>query len=361
MLFRSTESNGEATTATGLRAIINDLSLIDRFDVAWFFIVASVLALSPLTGAQRMWPASILGILAASVVLYARLRRRAREGARVQQWTLSMPAHSVLVVLLGALLLMAPTLRWLYGEYTDSIWRNPHGLLVAFFVVLLARHKLRQDPQVNPEASVWGFAFLIPACLLTVIDAGVRSHYIGVLGLLLLLPGLSLLLLGARRSRQLIFPLVLCIFLLPLPDGLSDPADLPNITSEIGESIVRATGTPVTRIGSRVSLASGGGIEVTQNCSGLSSFYSGCIFAILCIHATSSWPRRFALLVAPYALTALFNGIRVALLLLVSAHFGLEWKFSTPIHGLLGTASYLLVMAGIWLLSDRRSLRESLS
>jgi len=303
----------------------------------------------------------VLGAFGGAIVLVDRLRRRAEEGPRPRRSAIALPTVPVWVALAFSLAAFAPVLTWLYAEYTESIWADPHGLFVALFAILLGRHRLRDDPDPTPQASAWGFALLIPGCALAVLDAGIRSHYIGLLGLLLALPGLALLLLGTPRTRYLAFPLAVCLFLIPLPDGLGDPFFLPTLTSQIGVAITRAVGIPVALVDTRIELANGVGIEVGQNCSGLSYFYSGCALAFVCLGVTRSWPRRLALVAAPYLLAALGNGLRVALLLLVGGTIGLEWKLTTPFHGMVGSGIFLLVMAGIWLVSDRRALREALS
>jgi exosortase len=330
-------------------------------DAAWAAVVALLLALSPVTGAKRVIPSLVLGACGGGIALVDRLRRRAVEGPRPRRAAIAMPTGPVWAVLVCALAVFSPVLVWLYREYTESIWADPQGLFVAFFVVLLVRHRLRDDPDPTPQASAWGFALLLPGCALAVLDAGIRSHYIGLLGLLLALPGLALLLLGTRRTRRLAFPLALCLFLIPVPDGLGNPLDLPTLTSAIGAAIAQAAGMPVALVDTRLELANGVGIEVAQNCSGLSYFYGGCAFAFLCLGVTRSWPRRLALVAAPYGLAALGNGLRIALLVLVGGSVGLEWKLTTPFHGMVGSGIFLSVMAGIWLLSDRRALREELS
>ncbi|MCP5043419.1 MAG: exosortase/archaeosortase family protein [bacterium] len=330
-------------------------------DAAWFGMVSLLLILSPVTGAG--WPVAevALGVLGGGVALAIRLVLRRREAPGCEQWTLSMPAVSVWIAAIGLLAISGPTLAWLYERYTESIWRNPHGLFVAFFALLMVRHRLREDGECEADSSPWAFAWLMPGCLLIALDAGIRSHYISLFGLLLILPGLSLLFLGARRTRRMVFPLSFCVFLLPLPDGMGDPLYLPTLTSEIGASLAQIAGLDVERVGTRIAMEGGVGIEVTQNCSGLSFFYSGCALAYLCLGFTRSWPRRVAVLAAPYLLTTLANGLRIALLLLVGSSFGLDWKYDTPLHGALGTGAYLGVMLGIGLLSDFRRLREGLS
>jgi exosortase/archaeosortase family protein len=67
------------------------------------------------------------------------------------------------------------------------------------------------------------------------------------------------------------------------------------------------------------------------------------------------------MLAAPYLLSAAGNGLRVAGVMWAGDHYGIEWKDTTPWHGLLGTMVCWGVLLGIWLLSDRRALRETLS
>ncbi len=337
------------------------LSAATWVDLAWYVLISALLAASPVTGAGRVTAAVILGFVGGAGLLVIRLFLRAVEPPREARASFAPPAPSVWLLGAVVLLLMAPTFGWLYTQYIESIWRNPHGLFVAFFAALMIRHRLRTDAEQGEEASPWGFVFLAAGVSLVVLDAGMRSHYVAVVGFLLMIPGLLLLLFGTRRTRALAFPIAFCLFLMPVPDGMSDPLYLPTASSEIGAQMVRAIGIPVVRVGTRIALDSGGGIEVTQNCSGLSSFYSGCALAFLCLGFTRSWWRRVAIVAAPWLFTALSNGVRVAVLIWVGKYHGLDWKFDTPIHGILGTIAYLVVMFGIWLLSDKRALREGLA
>ncbi len=332
-----------------------------RADLGWFVLVSVLLAVSPITGAGRPVAAAVLGVVGGLGLLVIRLLLRAVEPPRPQHHTFARPAPAVWLLALAVVALMAPTLGWLYTQYIESIWRNPHGLFVAFFVVLLIRHRLRADADPSADTSPWGFVFLVLGAALVVLDAGMRSHYVAVVGFLLIIPGLLLLLFGARRTRALAFPIAFCLFLMPVPNGMSDPLYLPTFSSEIGMSLIRAVGIPVARVGTRIALDSGGGIEVTQNCSGLSAFYSGCALSFLCLGFTRSWWRRIAIVLAPYLFTVISNGVRIALLIWVGKYYGLDWKFDTPLHGILGTLAYIAVMVGIWLLADKRRLREGLA
>jgi exosortase len=324
-------------------------------------VVFVLLAASPLTGAKRLVPSLVLGLAGAALLLGVRLYSRGGEPERSRPAPIARPSPAVWCVIGLALATFAPTLGWLYHEYTASIWRNPHGIFVPFFAILLARHQLRDDTDGAPAASAWGFAWLLPGCALAVLDAGVRSHFLGLLGLLLALPGLSFLLLGSERTRRIAFPLALCAFMLPLPNGMRDPAYLPTLSADLGAHIAQLLGVSVIRTQTRLELAGGGFIEVSQNCSGLSFFYGGLALAAMCIGVARSWTRRVLLLASPYVLAVVANGVRIGVLLVVSDRIGMEWKFDTPIHGVLGTLAFYAVVVGVYLVSDRQALREALA
>ena len=59
-------------------------------------------------------------------------------------------------------------------------------------------------------------------------------------------------------------------------------------------------------MGTRIALDSGGGIEVTQNCSGLSAFHSGVALAFLCLGFTKSWWRRIGIVLASIVMVGVY-------------------------------------------------------
>ena len=133
----------------------------------------SLLAASPMTGSARMFPRSLLGTLGGAAVLVARLRRPRAVDAALAGFTFARPSPLAAALLAMGALAFAPTLAWLFAEYTHTIWRNGYGLFVPFFMILLARHTLRRDSSAEEESCAWGFAFLLPGLALAVLDAGV--------------------------------------------------------------------------------------------------------------------------------------------------------------------------------------------
>ena len=297
----NTSPTDSPVLASARRWRIPALAIPTLRDLRFAGFVALLLAISPTTGSARIWSSALLGGIGGLGFLAARLRRRALEVAVPDPArALAMPPPRVWIALAALALACAPTLGWLFEEYTDRVWRNAHGILLPVFMALLARSALRRDAGGPAEASAWGFAFLAPGLALVVLDAGVRSHYLSVIGLLLLLPGLSLLFLGARRTRLIAVPLALSIFAIPTPEAMSDPLGLTEATSAIAARLVHALGVPAIRHGTAFVLSDGGVLSVSQNCSGLSALHAAAALSLVLAYAARSWPHRILILLLPY-------------------------------------------------------------
>jgi exosortase len=348
-----------APAAETSRGVGRRFSRPSRADLAFSATVGTLFALSPLTGSARLLPSLVLGTLAGVAMLVARMRRpRAADVARAES-ALAMPSLPVWSVLVLAAAAFTPTVQWLYQQSTRDIWRNGHGVFVPFFVILLARHVLKRDTDPREESSAWSFALLVPGLALAVLDVGVRSHYLGTFGLLLALPGLSLLLLGARRTRAIAFPLALTLFLIPFTPPFENLVGLTIATADTVGPIIEILGLPVDRHESLLRLPNGV-MEIGQNCSGLSALHASFAFAALLAGTARSRWRGLLLLALAYPIVVLFNALRTVGLVWMVLRFGGE-VLHLPVHGLSGIATFAGSLLSLWLLADRRAFREAIS
>jgi len=228
-------------------------------------------------------------------------------------------------------------------------------------MVLLARHALRRDAQTGEESSAWGFAWLVPAVALVVADAGVGSLYLSAVALVFELKRLSLLLLGARRTRLLALPLALGVFLVPLPTLLEDAVGLRSATAALAKMMLDWTGAPVVWHQTHVRMPTSG-FNLTDNCSGFATLTASFAFAALLAVTARSRLRAALLLLAVYPAVALANGLRVAALVMLVLRFGYDPVIiTTPLHGLSGIAVVAVVLSGLWMCADRAAFREAIS
>jgi len=338
-------------------------------DLRFSALVALLLAVSPATGSARWWLSALLGIAGGAVVLALRVRRRRREGVLPapvggalagSAASPSRPSPLALASLLVVAVAFAPTLAWLFAEYTNTQWRNIHGVFVPLFVFLLARSALRHDPAPSrSEASPWGLLLLIAGLGLAVLDAGVRSRYLAAGGLILCLPGLSLLFLGARRTRLLAAPLALCVFALPVPEALEDPLGLNGLTAALADRLLDGWGMTVLRHHTAF-ITRNGPLNVSQNCSGLATLHAAAALSFVLAYTARSLPRRISIPLLVFPLTAFSNALRLLGIVVITDRVGLGF-LKTPLHGLSGLLVLWFALACLWLCADHRGLRESLS
>ena len=324
-------------------------------DLGWSLVWGFVFGAGPHSGAARLAVSLVAGTLVA-IGVFAALRYRSRrgggapaaEGPLVERASLTPPVWALLA---GCVAIFLPTLVWLFGEYTPGIWRNGHGLFVPIAIGVLVAARLREHRGAQEESSPWGLPLVALGALLAVVDAGVRSGYVGTLGLLLALPGVSLLLLGVRRTRRIAFPLALGIFLIPLPEHIPEPLALPSATAALAAPLLSALGFPVQQY-LTIFVMREGVFNISTNCSGVSTLYAAVFFSLLLGARMRSPLRRLALVLCTWPVTVLVNSLRAAFLLICADRFGIA-IVGTPIHGLSGIGTFWGVMLLLFLIAGR--------
>ena len=212
----------------------------------------------------------------------------------------------------------------------------------------LARNALRGD-QGPAESSAWGFLPLAGGLALAAIDANAQSRYSPRSGSLMALPGLSLLLLGARRTCALRVPLLIGILLVPIPYTVGTPLVLRTLTANGVLPLLHLLGFTAVREGTQLILPRQNFL-VADACSGVATLYASVASAmVLAALSTSHW-RRAALLLSAPLLAVAANVVRVTLLVLLAHAFGTE-LLDTAMHEASGVATFGIVL--VILLRDR--------
>jgi len=253
----------------------------------------------------------------------------------------------------GLIVLYAPTFRWLFTRWTLSVWHNAHGLFVLPLAAWLAAIELKRCRSLPVEGSGWGFLFLAPALALQAVDAGLHTELLSAVSFLVALPGLSLLFLGAPRTRAILFPLLFTWFALPIPLGLTDSLHLVlrQVTAHTVAAALPLIGLPVYLEGTTLQLARGA-VEVADACSGFSTLYAALATACLTAYMARTPIRRALPLIAAAPIAIASNVLRVGLLV-----FLVEWRgasvLHTSLHPLSGVLTFALTLPLIfWLGGD---------
>jgi len=257
-------------------------------------------------------------------------------------WTL------VLLALLAAV--YAPTVAWLWDRWTMSVWQHAHGLLIPPVVAYFCWLELR-DLRGRPlDPSAWGFAFLIPALLLHVLDTGLGTQLLSAISIVLAAPGLSLLLLGVERTRAIAFPLAFLAFMLPIPLAVTARLHLAlrHIAADATARLLPFVGVPVFQEQTYLHLANGT-LQVADACSGFSTLYASIAVAFLTAYSCKNWGRRLIVLAAAVPIAIAANIVRMVLLGLLCYHQGFP-VLDTWMHPASGMLTFVLALPVIfWL------------
>ena len=252
-------------------------------------------------------------------------------------------AHGTWLAL--AILVFAPTIDWLWHRWTMDVWHNVHGLFIPFVMAYVGWTVLRADRVSDREQSAWGFLFLIPGLGLIVLDSAIGSQLLSAVGMLVCLPGFSLLLLGCRRTRELSFVWILSIFMLPIPATFVESflLLLRRITAVGTEYVIALFGVPVAREDTILFIPRGI-ISINEGCSGFSVLYGSVALASVLAYMNSSRRARMVTLALAAPIAIACNVLRCSTLGLLVEHWG-GGILDTAIHPFSGMLTFAAMAA----------------
>lgn len=278
---------------------------------------------------------------------------RVSSSDRVAQTSLMTRVLFALVAV-ELVLLYAPTAEWLVDRWTMSVWHNAHGLLIPPVVAWFAWQELRPLRGLPRDASAWGFAFLIPAVAMHVLDTGIRTQILSAISIVIALPGLALLFLGLPRTKAIAFPLAFSAFMLPIPLAMTERIHL--VLREIATAgaayVLPLLGVTTYAEGTELHLGNGS-LTVGDGCSGFSTLYAACAVAALVAYSCNHWRGRFLALASAVPLAIASNVIRVILLALLARTLGMG-VLDTWMHPASGMLTFVLTLPAIFWLGAPR-------
>ena len=252
-------------------------------------------------------------------------------------------------------LLYLPTIIWLYQRWTMSVWNNGHGLLITGIVIYFVWKKLKQITSPANDTTSWGFALLIPALLLHVLDTGIHSQLLSAFALILALPGLSLLFLGIRRTKAISFPLFMLLFTLPIPLAFTESIHmlLRHIATNSVGWLLHLVGISSYTSGTLIEIPNGS-LQVADACSGFSTLYATVTVAILTAYFCPSLMRKIIILLIAIPLAIVVNIIRVFVLTLLVNWIGLD-VLATSAHEISGLLTFMIALPIIFWIGQAQS------
>lgn len=215
----------------------------------------------------------------------------------------------------------APVLRLLVRDWLNDDDMG-HGFfvpLVAGYIVWLRREELlKLELKPNP----WGMALVVLAGLQLIAATLGVEFFVARTSLLVALAGILLTLGGGVLVRALAFPLILLLFMIPLPAIVFSQITFPlqMIASWFAEQTLSLVGIPVLRDGNILELPSQR-LSVVEACSGIRSLLSLSFLSLVYafFFDTRVW-MRWVLLACTAPIAILSNAGRVTVT-------GLLWEF----------------------------------
>lgn len=233
-----------------------------------------------------------------------------------------------------------PTIAWFGGLLLLCYWpilfrmatqwatddNMGHGFFVPLFAGVVAwqrREELLTEPR---KPNFWGLVIVVLGGLLSLVATLGAELFTARLSFVIALFGTVLYLGGTRWIKILLFPLILLLFMIPIPAIIYSALTmkLQNLASELGEMMITLMGIPVLREGNILRIPSQA-LDIAEACSGIRSLMTLLFLALIISYFTDKkvW-MRWALLFATVPIAILANGMRVAITAWLSEH-NREW------------------------------------
>lgn len=225
-----------------------------------------------------------------------------------------------------------------------------YGLIIPFVSAYIIYQKWPQIQQTPKQPSWWGFLFIIGGLLLNIIGELAADLYVPRISFIVTLSGILILLGGWHLVRLLLFPLLLLVLMVPLPELITNKLTMPLqlISSNLAANFLQLIGIPVHRQGNIIDLGVRQ-MQIVDACSGLRYILAllalGVIFCYF--YQRQIW-KIIILLLTLIPATIFANGIRVAGMGIFPAllegfwHAFSGWLIFVFCFGILAGVNYIL-------------------
>lgn len=227
----------------------------------------------------------------------------------------------VLIVLFG--LLYAKVLPDMVHQwYVDDNYS--HGFLVPFIAAWLIYE--RKESLLKAVANPWnaGWIVLFLGLLQLIIGHVVTEYFTMRSSMVTVLCGLILLLFGREVFRQLLFPLLFLLFMVPIPyivyNAVAFPLKL--LVTRLSVVFMKLLGIVVLREGNMIMFPSIT-LEVVDACSGIRSLLSLLVIGVAYAAIMKLSLKKMAIVICSTVPIALFvNAVRVIITGILAQYFG---------------------------------------
>jgi exosortase len=254
-----------------------------------------------------------------------------------------------------------PTIAWFGGLLVlcywpillrmGTQWATDENMGHGFFVPIMAgvvawqrRDELLTEPR---HPNILGLFVVVFGGLLSLAATLGAELFTARLSFVIALFGTVLYLGGTRWIKILLFPLILLLFMIPIPAIIYSALTmkLQTLASQLGEIMIGAMGIPVLREGNTLKLPSQT-LDIAEACSGIRSLMTLLFLSLFISYFMDKKPwMRWALLIATVPIAICANGVRVAITGLLSE---IDTKLASGVyHEVEGYIVYIVALVAL--------------
>ena len=208
----------------------------------------------------------------------------------------------------------APVLSRLVRQWADDPDMG-HGFFVPAVAGYIIWQKRGELLAIPAKGTWWGLVPILWGTLQLAVATLGAELFLARTAFLISLGGAILLVAGAAMLRALVFPLLLMLFMVPIPSILFSQITFPLqlLASSVAEKVLSLAGVPVFREGNILELPSQR-LSVVEACSGIRSLLSLSFLALVYAHFFDGrgW-MKWVLLAAAVPIAIIANAGRVTM------------------------------------------------
>ena len=240
-----------------------------------------------------------------------------------------------------------PTIMWMWDRWLSEDSYYSHGILVPLVSLFLVWSKRRTLRKLPSETSPWGLRIFFLGIILYWASAISHVYFTSGFSMLIVIAGLVLHFYGEKALREILFPLLFLVFMIPLPLIVIAFIcfKLKIVAAHLATFILNMIGLPAMQESSIIKM-NHSYVLVEDSCGGLRSLISltalGCIFAY---QLKLRLFKKMVLFISAIPIATITNACRIVFLSAVGEIWGTQYT-----QGLLHDLSGYLVFAFAFLL-----------
>lgn len=229
-----------------------------------------------------------------------------------------------------------------------AAWYSSDEYSHGFFIIPLCIYILWRKKDILAEIPVrpssWGLGLVILSLLLYLLAHFAEIITVASFSMVLLVAGIIIYLYGFLMLKELLFPLFLLLFMIPIPAQIYSSLTIPLQLFVTKTSVwIGALGIPIYREGNVIHLPDRT-MQVVQACSGLRSMISLLMFSAIFGYLTlKSNSLRLTLFLTGIPTAIFVNIIRVSLMVLAFHYFNYDLT-KDSVHTIFGVIIFFIAL-----------------